>query len=84
MEPQHRDVFLLVTTKINVHDLRWLTTVFINYNSPTSNSFKKCSKMFLLSLLTVCLRTFARKFSNIDFFLRILPLKGDELVMPEM
>ena len=30
------------------------------------------------------LRTFARKFSNIDFFLRILPLKVDELVMSEM
>ena len=30
------------------------------------------------------LRTFARKFSNIDFFLRILPLKDDELVMSEM
>ena len=24
------------------------------------------------------------KFSNIDFFLKILPLKDDELVMPEM
>ena len=32
----------------------------------------------------VDLRTFARKFSNIDFFLRILPLKVDELVMSEM
>ena len=30
------------------------------------------------------LKTFARKFSNIDFFLRILPLKDDELVMSEM
>ena len=30
------------------------------------------------------LRTFARKFSNIDFFLRILPLKVDGLVMSEM
>ena len=27
------------------------------------------------------LRTFARKFSNIDFFLRLLPFKVDELVM---
>ena len=32
----------------------------------------------------VILRTFARKFSNIDFFLKILPLKDDELVMSEM
>ena len=30
------------------------------------------------------LRTFTRKFSNIDFFLTILPLKDDELVMSEM
>ena len=30
------------------------------------------------------LRTFAPKFSNIDFFLNILPLKDDELVMSEM
>ena len=27
------------------------------------------------------LRTFARNFSNIDFFLKILPVKVDELVM---
>ena len=32
----------------------------------------------------VNLRTFERKFSNIDFFLQILPLKDDELVMSEM
>ena len=30
------------------------------------------------------LRTFARKYSNIDFFLKILPWKDDELVMSEM
>ena len=30
------------------------------------------------------LRTFARNFSNIDFFLKISPLKDDVLVMPEM
>ena len=29
-------------------------------------------------------KTFARKFSNIDFFLKILPLKDDELVKAEM
>ena len=28
--------------------------------------------------------TFARIFSNIDFLLKILPLKGDELGMSEM
>ena len=27
------------------------------------------------------LRTFGRTFSNIDFFLKLLPLKDDELVM---
>jgi len=30
------------------------------------------------------LRTFARKFSNIDFALRLLPLKVDELLLSEM
>ena len=30
------------------------------------------------------LRTFAGTFSSIDFFLRLLPLKVDELVMSEM
>ena len=30
------------------------------------------------------LRTFAPNFSNIDFFLEILPLKDDESVMSEM
>ena len=30
------------------------------------------------------LRTFARKFSNIDFFLKILPVNDDELVISEM
>ena len=37
-----------------------------------------------LFLLFFPLRTFARKFSNIDFFLRLLPLKVDQLVMSEM
>ena len=30
------------------------------------------------------LRTFARNFFSIDFFLKILPLKDDELAMSEM
>ena len=34
--------------------------------------------------LLILLRTFAPNFSNIDFFLEILPLKDDELVMSEM
>ena len=33
---------------------------------------------------TSVLRTFARKFSNIDFFLKLLPLKDDELLMTAM
>ena len=36
------------------------------------------------SLLDDSLRTFARKFSNFDFFLKTLPLKDDDLVMSEM
>ena len=34
--------------------------------------------------LRLVLRTFARNFSNIDFFLKILLLKDDELAMSEM
>ena len=30
------------------------------------------------------LRTIARKFSNLDFFLKISPLKDDDSVMSEM
>ena len=36
------------------------------------------------STIRALLRTFARNFSNIDFFLKILPVKFDELVMSEM
>ena len=35
-------------------------------------------------LARTSLRTFARNFSNIDFFLKILPLKDDQLAMSEM
>ena len=38
----------------------------------------------LLERLRHSLRMFARNCSNIDFCLKILPLKDDELVMPEM
>ena len=37
-----------------------------------------------VALSSTYLRTFARNFSNIDFSLKILPLKDDELVMSEM
>ena len=38
----------------------------------------------ILGTKLLFLRTFARNFSNIDFFLKILPLKDDELAMSEM
>ena len=37
-----------------------------------------------MAIILNALKTFARKFSNIDFFLKILPLIDDELVMSEM
>ena len=40
--------------------------------------------VLLVLVLVLVLRTFTRNFSNIDFFLKILPLKDDELAMPEM
>ena len=46
-------------------------------NKRKINSF---SKRFIVRGLGH-LRTFARKFYNIDFFLNLLPLKVDELVM---
>ena len=39
---------------------------------------------FRKNIKTTDLRTFTRTFSNIDFFLKILPMKNDELVMSEM
>ena len=38
----------------------------------------------LFPVVIVDLRTFAQNFSNIDFFLKILPLKDGELAMSEM
>ena len=35
-------------------------------------------------LREIALRTFTRNFSNVDFFLKILPLKDDEFAMSEM
>ena len=35
-------------------------------------------------LILETLRTFARNFSNVDFFLKILPLKDDQIAMSEM
>ena len=41
-------------------------------------------KLPLAKRKPLLLRTFARNFSNIDFFLKILPWKDDELTMSEM
>ena len=38
----------------------------------------------VLMMISFALRTFARNFSNIDFSLKILSLKDDELLMSEM
>ena len=49
------------------------------------DSVKLCKNMSTnISRSRRALRTFARKFSNIDFFLKILPLKDDELLVSEM
>ena len=50
----------------------------------TVDCLSECCNYRLQTCVKVLLRTFARKFSNIDFFLKILPLKNDELVMSEM
>ena len=41
-------------------------------------------KLTIRSVPQENLRTFARNFCNIDFFMKILPLKDDELAMSEM
>ena len=41
-------------------------------------------KTLIASTLTINLRTLVRKISHIDFFLRLLPLEVDGLVMSEM
>ena len=40
--------------------------------------------LFSFSVQNEILRTFAQNFPNIDFFLKILPLKDDELALSEM
>ena len=46
--------------------------------------FISIKHVFLTFSLRARLRTFARNFSNIDFFLKILPLNDDELAISEM
>ena len=47
-------------------------------------NFLACSISISNSPYSYHLRTFARNFSNIDFFLKILPLKDHVLAMEEM
>ena len=58
-------------------NLRWLPRVFTNILAMERELEKETYSSFIL-------RTFARNFSNIGFFLNILPVKVDELVMSEM
>ena len=44
----------------------------------------KEQKKIIFLHVSAFLRTFTRNFSNIDFFLKILPLKDHELAMSEM
>jgi len=44
----------------------------MDYNRPTPNSFEKCSKMFLRSLLTVCL-------SLLPFFMKREQFKRQQM-----
>ena len=44
----------------------------------------KSFKAYRYIVVKFYLRTFARNFSNIDFFLKILPMKDDDLAMSEM
>ena len=60
-------------------------TVFSSVYKLDFRSLKNhAKKSTLTNTLTKDLRTFTPNFSNIDFFLEILPLKDDELVMSEM
>ena len=48
------------------------------------HSLSKTASSERIITYVASLRTFARNFSNIDFFLKILPLKDDQLAMSEM
>ena len=52
----------------------------LHTSAPPDAAKNSCS----LTNFYYLLRTFARKFGNIDLFLKILPLKDDELNVPEM
>ena len=50
-----RDLVLIKTSLLLVCNLRWLTTVLMEYKSTTLNSFEKGSKLFFPSLFNACL-----------------------------
>ena len=75
---KHKDIYhawwMQITSRL---------TVFLSGGSFGYRS-DNCACACVCFELRFRLRTFAGKFSNIDFFLRLLPLKVDELVMSEM
>ena len=69
-----------------MHDVAW-RGMWISVRSKDAQKQLARTSLTMQSwiFLKKCtLRTFVRKFSNIDFFLKILSLKDDGLVMPEM
>ena len=60
-------------------DAYWVINLYRSYFG-----FSKLSGSIKGALRAFAFRTFARKFSDIDIFLKILPLKDDESVMSEM
>ena len=63
-------------------NLSYIVDLFVALHELASASARTLLK--LASSVRALLRTFARNFSNIDFFLKILPSKDNELVMSEM
>ena len=53
---------------LSTKNLRWLTTVLMEYKSATFNSFEKGSRLFFPSLFTVCL-------SLLSFYVKFEQLK---------
>ena len=80
------------STVVLLHMTREFSSTFSRINRQTSETSIPTEKCFKLAQKPCGrvgkrkynLRTFARNFSNIDFFLKLLPLKDDELAMSEM
>ena len=79
--------FVSRTQKKNVSDFvqeHFVSATNVShFAQPKKHHGQKCVRNNVSSFTRV-LRTFARNFSNIDFFLKILPLKDGELAMSEM